>query len=428
MLDTESGRSKSIKRLVILGYLFVSILLLHGCATVQVRNPLPANLEDQVEVSGFPNVRSWADTPSKALNESAVESIKQEIAAFGLDNLEKPVEFLVLSGGGENGAFGAGVLCGWTAADTRPNFKIVTGISTGSLIAPFAFLGPEYDSQLKTVYTTITDSDIFQKKSILTAFWRQSLYDTKPLADLIAKNIDEKVLAAIAREHKKGRRLLVGTTQLDAQRLVIWDMGAIATSGNPGALDLFRKILLASASMPAIFPPVYVTVTAGGTQYDEMHVDGGTISEQILYENALMPLTQHKKALTSVVTNEKLMSALEHRSRTVYIIRNDQVKPDWADVKPRLGNIAGRAISTLVKTHGDGDLYRIYVLALRDGIDYNLASIPIDFNVPSQGMFDPVFMQKLFNLGYEMARNGYPWEKYPPGYQPEAASSASNSQ
>ena len=427
MLAKQTKRNEANIYLFILAYIFVSIVILQGCATTQVRNPLPSNLEDQVQVAGFPNVRSWADAPSKALNESAVESIRQEIAAFGMDNLKKPVEFLVLSGGGENGAFGAGVLCGWTAAGNRPNFKLVTGISTGSLIAPFAFLGPEYDSQLKTVYTTITDNDIFQKKSDLTAFWRQSLYDTQPLANLIAKNIDEKVLAAVAREHKKGRRLLVGTTQLDAQRLVIWDMGAIAASQDPGALDLFRKILLASASMPAIFPPVYMTVTADGTQYDEMHVDGGTTSEQILYDNALTPLTQHKKALTPVVKNEKLMSALEHRRRIVYIIRNDQVKPDWASVKPRLGNIAGRAISTLVKTHGDGDLYRIYVLALRDGIDYNLASIPIDFNAPSQGMFDTGYMQKLFNLGYEMARNGYPWEKYPPGYEP-AASSASNSQ
>jgi predicted patatin/cPLA2 family phospholipase len=428
MLAKHSKRNESIFYLSILAYLFLSIIILQACATTQVRSPLPANLEDQVEVSGFPNVRSWADVPSKALNESAVESIRQEIAAFGMDNLKKPAEFLVLSGGGENGAFGAGVLSGWTAAGNRPSFKLVTGISTGSLLAPFAFLGPEYDAQLKTVYTSITDNDIFQKKSTLTAFWRQSLYDTKPLADLIAKNIDEKVLAAVAREHKKGRRLLVGTTQLDAQRLVIWDMGAIATSQDPGALDLFRKVLLASASMPAIFPPVYITVTANGKQYDEMHVDGGTTSEQILYENALLPMTQHKKALSSDVKNANMMSALEHRQRIVYIIRNDQVKPEWADVKPRIGNIAGRAISTLVKTHGDGDLYRIYVLALRDSIDYNLASIPIEFNVPSQGMFDPEFMQKLFNLGYEMARNGYPWEKYPPGYEPEATPSAFNSQ
>jgi Patatin-like phospholipase len=427
MFPKHIKRSKSIICLSVLGYLFVSIVILQGCATTQVRSPLPSNLEGQVEVSGFPNVRSWADAPSKALNESAVESIRQEIAAYGVDTLKKPAEYLILSGGGQNGAFGAGVLCGWTAAGNRPTFKLVTGISTGSLIAPFAFLGPEYDSELKTVYTTITDNDILQEKSILTAYWRQSVYGTKPLADLIAKHIDEKLLAAVATEHKKGRRLLVGTTQLDAQRLVIWDMGAIAVSGNPEALDLFRKILLASASMPAFFPPVYITVTAGGTQYDEMHADGGTTTEQILYENALMPLTQHKKGLKSVL-NEKAMSALEHRKRIAYIIRNDRTTPEWESVKPRLGNIAGRAISTLVKTHGDGDLYRIYVLALRDEIDYNLASIPIDFNAPSEGMFDPEFMQKLFNVGYEMARHGYPWQKYPPGYEPEAASSASNSQ
>jgi hypothetical protein len=425
MMAKKTKLSKSNIYFLILAYLFVSVALLQGCATTQVRNPLPSNLEDQVQMAAFPNVRAWADTASEGLNESAVESIRQEIAAFGVESLEKPVEFLVLSGGGENGAFGVGVLSGWTAAGNRPNFKLVTGISTGSLIAPFAFLGPEYDSQLKTVYTTITDNDIIQKKSMLTAFWRQSVYGTKPLADLIAKNIDEKVLAAVAREHQKGRRLLVGTTQLDAQRLVIWDMGAIATSQNPGALDLFHKILLASASMPAVFPPVYMTVTADGMQYVEMHVDGGTASEQILYEEALSPLTQHKKALTPVVKDEKLLSALEHRRRILYIIRNDQVKPEWENVKPRLGSIAGRAISTLVKTHGEGDLYRIYVLALRDGLEYNLASIPIDFNAPSQGMFDMEYMQKLFNLGYEMARNGYPWEKYPPGYEP---ASASNSQ
>lgn len=422
MFAKESKLGQSIFYLSILGYLFVSIIILQGCATTRVRNPLPSNLEDQVQMAGFPNVRSWADTSSQGLNESAVESIRQEIAAFGAESLKKPVAFLVLSGGGENGAFGSGVLCAWTAAGNRPNFKLVTGISTGALIAPFAFLGPEYDTQLKAVYTTSTQDDIYTKKSILTAYWRESIYNTKPLTETIAKYIDEKVVAAVAREHKKGRRLLVGTTQLDAQRLVIWNMGAIASSDDPGALDLFRKVLLASASMPAVFPPVYITVTGGEKQYDEMHVDGGTTTEMILYEEALKPLTQHKKALKPIVKHEKLMSSLEHRPRILYIIRNDQVKPAWDGVKPRLGNIAGRAISTLVKTHGEGDLYRIYVLALRDGIDYNLASIPIDFNAPSQGMFDIEYMQKLFNLGYEMARNGYPWQKYPPGYQPASGS------
>jgi predicted patatin/cPLA2 family phospholipase len=416
-----SKQNSCLKRI---NYLFLCVSLLtittiiEGCATTSVRNPLPANLEDEVQVVGFENVRVWGDKDSPILDNIAIESMRREIAAHGVEELKKPVAYLALSGGGENGAFGAGVLCGWTAAGNRPTFKLVTGISTGALLAPFAFLGTEYDPQLKAVYTTSTQNDIYATKSILTAYWRESIYDTKPLAATIAKYIDEKVLAAVAREYKKGRILLVGTTQLDAQRLVIWDMGAIASSNNPGALDLFRKVLLASASMPAVFPPVYINVTADGKQYDEMHVDGGTVTEMMLYEEAIKPMIKHVKEIQPLIQDKELLSSLIHRSRALYIIRNDQVKPEWDSVKPRLGNIAGRAISTLVKTHGEGDLYRIYVLALRDKIDYNLASIPADFNAPSEGMFDTVFMNKLFNLGYEMARNSYPWQKYPPGYQP----------
>ena len=182
-------------------------------------------------------------------------------------------------------------MCGWNAADNRPTFKLVTGISTGALLAPFAFLGPEYDAQLKDVYTTTTDKNIFTKKSILTAYWRESIYDTKPLAETIAKYIDEKVLAAVSREYKKGRILLVGTTQLDAQRHVIWHMGAIASSNDPGSLDLFRKVLLASASMPAIFPPVYINVSAGGMQYEE------AIKPMVAYVKEVQPLIQDKELL-----------------------------------------------------------------------------------------------------------------------------------
>ncbi len=407
--------------------LTVIIAFTAGCAKTRVYNPLPAHLEDQVQVVGFENVRVWGDTDSPLLDNIAVESIRKEIAANGLETLKKPVSFLALSGGGENGAFGAGVLCGWTAAGNRPTFKLVTGISTGALLAPFAFLGSDYDTQLKEVYTTVTDKDIYTKKSILTAYWRESVYDTKPLADTIAKFIDEKVLAAVAEEYKKGRILLVGTTQLDAQRLVIWDMGAIASSEDPGALELFRKVLLASASMPAVFPPVYINVTAGGLQYEEMHVDGGTVTEMMLYEEAIKPMTEHVKAVQSFVENKELLMSLKNRQRSLYIIRNDLVTPEWDDVKPRLGNIAGRAISTLVKTHGEGDLYRIYVLALRDKIDYNLASIPKEVGADTgEGMFNLDFMQKLFNLGYEMAKNGYPWDKYPPGYQPISYTNATS--
>ena len=319
-------------------------LLLQGCATLRPRNPLPEDLESKVQVPGMPAVRAWGDEVSEVFTEFALESVKQEKAALGKDFVKKPAVFLALSGGGDDGAFGAGVLCGWTAHGDRPQFKLVTGISTGALIAPFAFLGSSYDDTLRYLYTGITSKDIFRMKSLLTVLWRDSIADTQPLAKMLDRYVDEAMLAEVAAAHKKGRRLIIGTTQLDAQRLVLWDMGAIAASGDPEAIKLFRKIMLTSASIPGAFPPQYIKVEADGKFYEEMHVDGGTTAEVVLYETALKPMTQ------LAGTDE----ALRGRPRFLYIIRNSQVKPEWENVKPRVAPIAGRAIGTLIKTQGVG--------------------------------------------------------------------------
>jgi hypothetical protein len=218
------------------------------------------------------------------------------------------------------------------------------------------------------------------------------------------------MLTEVAAEHKKGRRLIIGTTQLDAQRLVLWDMGAIATSGYPDAIKLFRKVMLASASIPGAFPPQYIKVEAGGGFYDEMHVDGGTTAQVILYETALDPAT--------------MMAGLDTlsrgRQRILYIIRNSQVKPEWDDVTPRIGPIGARAIATLIKYHGVGDLFRLYAFAKRDKMDYNVAAIPPDA-APTRGRepFDRRYMNQLFDLGYDMAVKGYPWMNYPPFFNPK---------
>jgi Patatin-like phospholipase len=389
--------------------LALSLIVLQGCATLKPRNPLPEDLESQVHLPGIPGARAWGDEVSEVFTRYALESIKQEKAAFGKDFAKKPGIFLALSGGGDDGAFGAGVLCGWTAHGDRPQFKLVTGISTGALIAPFAFLGSSYDETLRHLYTGISSQDILRKNSLLTVLWRESLADTKPLANMLERYVDEAMLAAVAAEHKKGRRLIIGTTQLDAQRLVLWDMGAIASSGDPEAIKLFRKIMLTSASIPGFFPPQYIRVEAGGNWYEEMHVDGGTTAEVVLYETALKPFTER------IETEE-----VRGRQRFLYIIRNSQVKAEWENVKPRIGPIAGRAIGTLIKTQGVGDLYRLYAFAKRDKIDYNLAAIPSD-EAPTRPKepFDRIYMNQLFDLGYEMAAKGYPWLKHPPGFDPE---------
>jgi predicted acylesterase/phospholipase RssA len=239
--------------------------------------------------------------------------------------------YLALSGWGANGAFGAGLLAGWSAAGTRPEFAMVTGISTGALTAPFAFLVPAYDAQLKEMYTTYSTKDLVIKRNILATLNGDSAVDTTPLKKMIAKYVNQQVMEAIAAEYKKGRRLWVGTTNLDAKRPVIWNIGLMASSGQPGALELIHKVILASASIPAAFPPVLIEVEAGGKRYDELHVDGGTASQVFLYPAGLD---------WRIVTQKLEVKG----TPKVYVIRNSFLKPAWETVKPKIMPIAGISI------------------------------------------------------------------------------------
>jgi len=352
---------------------------------------LPENLLEQAEVDDLRDIRAWGDVYSESLEQSGIESVKQEMAAHH-GKLEPEGVYLALSGGGGDGAFGAGILCGWTAAGTRPQFKVVTGISTGALIAPFAFLGPEYDARLKEAYTAISDKDIYtvpSKVKLLLNLGRiESVASTEPLAKLLERLIDEKMFQAIA------------------------------ASGHPDALKLFRQILRASASIPVAFNPVYIKVKAAGQEYDEMHVDGGVMAEVMLYENAINFFTARKK----------LGSLMPTRPRKLYLIRNAQISPEYESLKPKIGAIGSRAIASLTKSQGMGDLYRIYVLTQRDEIDYNLAFIPIDFHPKRVSEFDTNYMNQEFDLAYNLARSGYKWSKYPPGFEPANSQPASGRQ
>jgi predicted patatin/cPLA2 family phospholipase len=388
-----------VSRLVAIG-LIVSIA---GCASVPERHPVPPSLTSKVTVPGISEARFWGDEwPkwSKAKFETLTDA---EFRQYYSVIYKKPHNYLAISGGGSNGAFGAGMLLGWTATGTRPEFTMVTGVSTGALTAPFAFLGPDYDDELKTVYTTTYTKDIVEKRNIITAFFGDSMTDTKPLQALIAKYINSNVIDAIAREHRRGRRLYIGTVNLDAGRPVIWNIGAIAASDHPHKMELIHDILRASAAIPVAFPPVVISVEMNGERYDEMHVDGGTGSQVFVYPAAIdwRQITQKLK----VKGDPK-----------IYVIRNSFLEPDYHGIKRRVFPIASRTIDSLIRTQGIGDLYQIYSLCERDGNDFNLAYIPSDFTEePTEG-FDPVYMGKLFELGYQMASEGYPWEKGPPGF------------
>jgi len=386
-------------RLVAIGLL----LAVAGCASTPKRNPVPPELTSQVGIEGIPEARFWGDEwPKFSLERfetyNDVDFRKHFPGVYG-----KIHSYLAISGGGANGAFGAGLFAGWTASGTRPEFTMVTGISTGALTAPFAFLGSDYDDELKEVYTTTSTKDILKERGIISAIFSDSMSDTTPMKALIAKYVTADIVSAIAREHQRGRRLFVGTVNLDAGRSVIWNIGAIAASDYTHKLELIHDILRASAAIPVAFPPVAISVESNGRQYEELHVDGGTGSQVFVY-----PAAVDWKRIT-----KKLKVQGDPR---VYVIRNSFLEPDYQGIKRRVMPIASRSIDSLIRTQGIGDLYQIYVLCERDGNDFNLAYIPAEFtDEPSEG-FDPVYMGKLYELGYQMASKGYPWVKAPPGF------------
>ncbi len=384
----------------------LAVLALQGCGALFRLNAVPVAQTMKAEVPGMPGVRYWVDRDITPLINDSMAALQRErdtLAKQSQTGELPPANFLAISGGGDDGAFGAGLLTGWSKSGTRPIFKGVTGISTGALIAPFAFLGHEYDDRLSQVYTSVSKKDIAEERSLMAALTSDGMADNRPLWQLLGKYVDEAMLTRIAAEYGKGRLLLIGTTDLDARRPVIWNMGAIAASKNPKALELFRSIMLASAAIPGAFPPVMIDVEVDGKKYQEMHVDGGTTAQVFLYP----------PRLSDVMEQHGMKPA--QRERRAYIIRNARLDPEWSSVERRTMSIAGRAIASLIQTQGLGDLYRIYLTAQKDGLDYNLAFIGADFKAEHREDFDPAYMKALYDYGYRLALKGYPWRKAPPG-------------
>jgi patatin-like phospholipase len=382
----------------------VLLLAVVGCSHPQRLSAVPQALQSKATIPGLPGVRYRAGLGAELIDE-AKESFQREQAYLksqGQSGALPPALFLAISGGGDNGAFGAGLLNGWTAAGDRPTFKLVTGVSTGGLIAPFAFLGSAYDTTLKSLYTGVSPKDILERRSILAALTNDAMADNRPLWHQLEAHVNREMLDAIAAEYQKGRLLLIGTTDLDARQGVIWNMTKIAANNDPRALDLFRKIMIASAAIPGAFPPTMIDVEADGHPYQEMHVDGGCSAQVFVYPPSLN-LAEMSRA-----------QAIE-RVRRLYIIRNARLDPDWSDVERKTLTIAQRAIDSLIFNQGMGDLYRIYTTSRRDNVDFNLARIPSTFNAVHKEQFDTAYMRALFDEAYTTGARGYQWEKVPPG-------------
>jgi predicted patatin/cPLA2 family phospholipase len=378
-----------------------AILMLHcGCVALIRTVPVPEEKVTQAAVPGYGQIRYGYDQTESDFIADYQSAMRAAPAR------PEGVSVLALSGGGADGAFCAGVLCGWTESGRRPEFQVVTGVSTGALAAPFAFLGPAFDERLVRAYTTINDPDVFVPRFVRTAFnllRTDSMADTAPLARTLAGLVDRPMIDAIAAEHRRGRRLYVCTTELVSGRAVFWNLSAIAASGQPDARSLILKILVASASIPIVFPPQYFEVEVGPNRYTEMHVDGG-LSRQVFVH-----LTGARAALPSE-------PAVPPVPLHAYIIRNAKLIPSYAPIRPSLLPISQRTVETLINAEATGDLHRIYAQTVREESTFRLAAIPDEFPMQHSGVFNAEFMQRLFTLGREQARSGFPWLEQPPQF------------
>ena len=366
------------------------------------RVPFTAADQAVAGVPGMPDARFWADSE----------------ADFTKALPPQRGPWLVLSTGGSDGAFGAGLLNGLTASGKRPDYAVVTGVSTGALMAPFVFAGPRYDAALAGVYTHTSAADIFEVGGT-----GESFLDTWPLKDLIAKQITPALLTDIAAAHQAGRRLFIVTTNLDAGRSVVWNMGAIAVHfvqatgngtghGGDAAIKLFRDILLASGSVPGAFPPVLIEVEGNGKRFAEMHTDGGVGGQFFVTPPALMQST----------------SSYKIPADALYIVVNSGLQPEFQVVERNTPTILAQTVSMAIKADLRVLLDRAYVAAKNSGIGFNVATIPPSFNAPSRGAFDPDYMKTLFNVGYDQGKSATPFAADPPAFPAPPASGMSDPQ
>lgn len=372
--------------------LFLAILL-PACSSIP-RDNFNSRQQAAARVPGIPNARFWADGSDAELREflkgSALSSAIGYTGSF---------DVLAISGGAYDGAYGAGIINGWTATGKRPKFAIVTGVSAGALIAPLAFLGPDYDAEIAEAFAGGV-ADVLGDLGGIFALLGSSDGRRDSLVALVDRFVTPKLLAAIAAEHAHGRRLFIVTTNLDAQRGVVWDMGAIAASRQPNARELFRDVLVASASIPGIFGPTYIEVEAGGQRFREMHVDGGATTQVFVLPDSALATGIGIAAPRGVPVH-------------VYVIINNHLTPQFEVVESGILATASRSFSTLIKSDSKQTLFvtaeyvgreRFHLTYIDSGFEKWLHANPgmkPGFNAP--------YMQMLYRYGYDEARSGNAW-------------------
>lgn len=378
----------------VMGLITACSITLAGCASVDMaRVPYTPSEASMAEIPGMAHVRFYADTRASVFDSFTAG----RTSGSALRN--QPINYLALSGGGADGAFGAGLLKGLAETGRRPDFTIVSGVSTGALMAPFVFLGPAYDVTLEHLYTSDLGSSLVKSASLINGLFGNALVDSDKLGHLVAKYVDQDVMDKVAAEHRKGRRLFVATTNLDSQRAVVWDMGAIAASGSPNALSLFRQVMTASASIPGLFPPRLISVEAGGREFKEMHVDGGTIQQIFV-------------APDDVLFGDGKEGSLP-RLQNLYVLLNNKVDPVFQVVDNDTLAVGTRALSTVLKREVHNNVLASYAFARRHKVGFHMAFIRGDRSESGSTTFDPAYMHSLYDYGEAQGRSASPWADSP---------------
>jgi len=366
--------------LLVLTSVLTCVLALGACTSLP-RTPYTAAEASTSRVLDIDGLRRYADEPITKFN-------------FEKDTGTASKSYLALSGGGADGAYGVGVLNGWSAAGTRPNFSVVSGVSTGGLIAPFAFLGRQYDDTLKEVYTSGIAESLLNDPSIMRVLFGSGLFGNTRLRELVARYVGPEIMAQVARENARGRRLLIVTTDLDTQRTAIWDMGKIAAVGTPEALKLFRDVMAASASIPLVFPPIMIDAEGQGRKFQEMHVDGGvtapvlTLPEALLFQGSRLPGAARMD---------------------IYILVNKKIERNFELVSNSTIDVASRSLSAITQSQTRSIIFSTYDFAQRNRLGFHLSYIARDYPAPPSEGFDTAYMRALYQYGYEKAASGQAW-------------------
>jgi hypothetical protein len=364
----------------LLGSAALALSLALGACTSLPRTPYTAADASNSRVLDIEGLRRYTDEPVTKFS-------------FEKDTSTATKSYLALSGGGADGAYGVGVLNGWSAAGTRPAFSVVSGVSTGGLIAPFAFLGSQYDDTLRELYTSGIAESLLSDPSIMRVLFSSGLFGNTRLRELVARYVGPEIMAQVARENAKGRRLLVVTTDLDTQRTAIWDMGKIAAVGTPEALKLFRDVMAASASIPLVFPPIMIEAEGQGHKFQEMHVDGGvtapvlTLPEALLFQGRLPG-------------NAKM---------DIYILVNKKIERNFELVANGTIDVASRSLSSITQSQTRSIIFSTYDFAKRNRLGFHLSYIARDYPAPASEGFDTAYMRALYQYGYEKAAAGQAW-------------------